>query len=166
MPIKFVLVDTNIWHYIYHQPKEEQFVELQEKSRQFMKNILTDASIKIALSSYQCAEIIELLRRAGQSKQIIKELIEDFKKEKFTIANLVFNNFLIASEKSLASNIHIYDYLVALPLKGIVTEIYSADDHFQHPDFKEIAPVTNPLHPWILREGKIPVYPVRNSVTR
>ena len=52
MPIKFVLVDTNIWHYIYHQPKEEQFVELQEKSRQFMKNILTDASIKIALSSY------------------------------------------------------------------------------------------------------------------
>ena len=99
----------------------------------------------------------ELLRRAGQSKQIIKELIEDFKKEKFTIAHLDFNNFLIASEKSLASNIHIYDYLLTLPLKGIVTEIYSADDHFQHPDFKEIAPVTNPLHPWILREGRIPV---------
>lgn len=24
-------------------------------------------------------------------------------------------------------------------------------------DFKEIAPVANPLHPWILREGRIPV---------
>ena len=133
MPIKFVLVDTNIWHYIYNQPKEDQFVELQQKSRQFMKNILTDVSIKIALSSYQCAEIIELLRRSNQSKQIIKELIEDFKKEKFTIVNLDFADFLLASDKSLASNIHIYDYLVALPLKNIVTEIYSADDHFQHP---------------------------------
>jgi predicted nucleic acid-binding protein len=157
MPIKFVLVDTNIWHYIYNQPKEDQFVELQEKSRQFMKNILTDASIKIALSSYQCAEIIELLRRSNQSKQILRELIEDFKREKFTIVNLDFADFLLASDKSIASGIHIYDYLVALPLKNIVTEIYSADDHFQHPDFKEIAPVINPLHPWILREGKIPV---------
>lgn len=157
MPIKFVLVDTNIWHYIYHQPKEEQFMELREKSRRFMKNILTEASIKLALSSYQCAEIVELLRRAGQSRQTIRELIEDFKKEKFTIVNLDFADFLLASDKSIASGIHIYDYLVALPLKNIVTEIYSADDHFQHQDFKEIAAVTNPLHPWILREGRIPV---------
>lgn len=156
MSIKFVLVDTNIWHYTYHQPKEDQFIELKEKSRQFMKDILTDTHVKIALSSYQCAEIIELLRRTGQPKQIIKELVEDFKKENFIIVNLDFNDFLIAADKSVTSGIHIYDYLVALPLTNLVAEIFSADDHFQHQDFKEIAKVTNPLHPWILREGRIP----------
>ncbi len=46
--------------------------------------------------------------------------------------------------------------LVALPLKGIVDRIYSADDHFSHGDFKEIAEIINPLGDWILREGRKP----------
>jgi len=156
MPIKFVMVDSNIWHYVYHQPKEKEYIEIRQKSSQFMKEILTNPSIKIALSSYQCAEIIELLRRTGQTKQILDELIEDFKKDKFKITDLKFDDFLIAAGKSLLSNIHIYDYLVAIPLRDIIEEIFSADDHFQHKDFKEIARVTNPLAPWVLREGRIP----------
>ncbi|MBU0566945.1 hypothetical protein KJ693_06550 [bacterium] len=63
----------------------------------------------------------------------------------------------VCFKKSLDSGIHIYDYLVALPLKGMVSKIYSADAHLQHQDFKEIAEVENPLFPWILVEGRKPV---------
>ncbi|MFQ5688235.1 MAG: hypothetical protein ACE5GV_16420 [Candidatus Scalindua sp.] len=76
--------------------------------------------------------------------------------EKFLRVEIAIDNVKDCFYKSLASNIHIYDYLVALPLHGIISEIYSADDHFQHDDFKAIATINNPLFPWILREGKIP----------
>jgi hypothetical protein len=57
---------------------------------------------------------------------------------------------------STRSNIHIYDYLVVLPFKGEVEEIYSSDQHFQHPDFTSVAKVVNPLEEWITIEGKRP----------
>jgi hypothetical protein len=76
--------------------------------------------------------------------------------EGFFIKELTAKDIAFSYKKSKVSNIHIYDYFVAIPLKGIVTKIYSADDHFQHKDFKEIAEIINPIAPWILREGKRP----------
>ena len=52
--------------------------------------------------------------------------------------------------------IDIYDYLVVLPFKEEVEEIYSADKHFQHSYFTSIANVINPLKDWITIEGKKP----------
>ncbi len=90
------------------------------------------------------------------TQEIRDHLLQDFLGEGFSIKELSLENVLSSYKKSKLSNIHIYDYLVALPLKGLITKIYSADDHFQHKDFKEIAEVENPLYPWILREGARP----------
>ena len=166
MPTKTCLIDSNIWFFAYTAPKNNQYAEIHKKASQFLESVLLDNTIIIGISHYQIAEILDLLRKRNLQKELRSKIFESFKKEKFHIAIVNMSHIEVSFNKSLSSGIHIYDYLVALPLKNIVTEIYSADDHFQHPDFTEIAPVTNPLHPWILREGRIPVHPVRNSVTR
>ena len=166
MLINYIFVDTNIWHYAYVTPSKEDFKQIHTFSLEFLSKILQNDDIEIAITTYQIAEIMDILRKQSMTIPEREMVFNLFKTDKFFIVDITFEIIELCFRKSLASNIHIYDYLVALPLKGIVTEIYSADDHFQHPDFKEIAPVTNPLHPWILREGRIPVRPVRNSVTR
>jgi len=55
---------------------------------------------------------------------------------------------------SSKSNIHVYDYLVGYPLRGIIDKIYTADEHFQHSDFQKICQISNPLTPWFITEGK------------
>jgi predicted nucleic acid-binding protein len=156
MLIKSILVDTNIWHYAYVIPSKEDFQQIHTTSFEFISKILQNDDIEIAITTYQIAEIMDLLRKQSMTIPKREIVFNLFKTDKFFITDINFETIEHCFHKSLVSNIHIYDYLVALPLKGVVTEIYSADDHFQHQDFKEIAPVINPLHPWILREGRIP----------
>lgn len=157
MLIEAVLIDTNLWHYAYVLPKEENLKVLHKEAKRFLRETLLDHSRKVAISTYQIAEISELLRRENVKREIIEKVLEDiFQKEKFVIKDITPPIIKLCVELSISSNIHIYDYLVALPLKGIITKMYSADDHFQHKDFKEIAEVINPISPWILREGRIP----------
>ena len=102
------------------------------------------------------AEILDLLRKGNLKAEIRKDVFDSFKTSKYQLLEITIEQTEFCFQKSLASGIHIYDYLTVLPLRGIITEIFSADDHFQHKDFKKIAKVTNPLSPWILREGRIP----------
>lgn len=156
MLTNFVFIDTNIWYYAYVIPKRLDLVEIHNQAVQFLTEKLTDTNIIIAITTHQIAEILDVLRKGTLSGNIRKYIIKSFKTPKFHIVNLNIELIEAAFHKSLSSCIHIYDYLSALPLTGIVTEIFSADDHFQHEHFKAIATVTNPLAPWILREGRLP----------
>ena len=151
-----VAIDTNIWHIAHIKPKELEFVSIHQRTREFLLELVRDEGIIIAMTAYQVCEILDLFRRANMILSERKELLEDFYSSGFLIKDILSFDAKVCLSKSLISGIHIYDYLVAIPLKGIVTKIYSADDHFQHKDFKEIAEVINPVSPWILREGKRP----------
>lgn len=156
--IDHILIDSNIWYYAYIQStKKDEYQELHTRANDFLIHKLADNSISIAITSYQIAEIMELLRKGKIKKETRKELFYSFMTEKFLNKEIPIDQVKACFEKSIVSNIHIYDYLVALPLKGIISTIYSADDHLQHEDFKKIATVSNPLSPWILREGRIPI---------
>lgn len=154
--INSILIDSNIWYHAYVLSEKKEFKELHGRANEFLLSKLEDNSIIIALTSYQIVEILELLRKGKVGREKREELYKSFTTEKFLKVEIAIDNVKDCFHKSLASDIHMYDYLVALPLKGIIHEIYTADDHFQHTDFKEIAHVTNPLSPWILREGRIP----------
>ncbi len=162
MPIS-ILIDTNIWHFAYVEPKELQYEEIHQKAKEFLFNKLKEKGIKIFLTSYQVSEILDMLRKGNVSKEIRIHLMELMETPLFSIIDLHFSIVKVSFQKSLNSNIHIYDYLVALPLKGTIGRIYSADDHFQHKDFLAVAPVENPLEPWILREGRKPFEKVHLS---
>ncbi|MBU1261766.1 PIN domain-containing protein [bacterium] len=151
-----IAIDTNLWLYSYIEPTDEESEKLHGHAKKFLVPILKDPEITICLSSYQLGEILEVLRRMSTSQEIRDHLLQDFLSEGFFIKGLTVENVTLSYKKSRISNIHIYDYLVAIPLKGIITKIYSADDHFQHKDFQEIAEVINPISPWILREGRRP----------
>jgi len=118
--------------------------------------MLDDSNISICLSAYQLGEIFDLFRKYKIDRVVESKIYQDFFTEKFIIRNLCLNHFKEAYKLSKRSLIHIYDYFVVLPIEDIVDKIYSADDHFQHKDFTSICKVTNPLFPWILREGREP----------
>lgn len=151
-----IFIDTNIWYYAYIIPQRLEFIEIHNRAVRFLTEKLEDTSLVIAITTYQIAEILDVLRKSNLSGKIRKDTLESFKTKKFHVVNLSIELIEASFHKSLSSGIHIYDYLSALPLKGIITEIFSADDHFQHEHFKAIAKVINPLTPWILREGRLP----------
>ncbi|WXG41545.1 MAG: hypothetical protein WED07_12400 [Candidatus Freyarchaeum deiterrae] len=155
----FILIDTNIWHFALVKPAEKEFLEIHNMANAFLSSILSDPSIRIAVSCYQVGEILEVLRRAKLSADTRLKLLEDFEKGKYFVKPLDFPVVISAVKDSAKSNIHVYDYLVAYPLREIVNRIYSADAHFEHPHFQDIAEVKNPLSPWILTEGKKPEKP-------
>ncbi len=147
-----VLIDTNIWHFAFVRPKESTFVKIHAMAKKVLEELLSNRGIRIAMSAYQAGEIIEVLRRSGVDSVTREGITKDFGTGKFFVKDLTFEVVEGALSDSMKSHIHVYDYLVAYPLKGIVERIYSADDHFQHEHFR-YAEVVNPVAPWVLREG-------------
>ncbi len=151
----YILIDTNIWHFALVKPREEEFSEIHYTAKNVLGNLLSNRNIRVAMSTYQVAEIIEVLRRSGVEKDVRDGILEDFKTGKFFIKPLEFDVVVEALRDASQSNIHIYDYLVAYPLRDIVDRIYTADSHFFHEHFR-FAEVVNPIKPWVLREGVKP----------
>jgi len=148
----YILIDTNIWHFTFVKPTEDEFVEIHLLAKDTFEELLADKDIRVAMSAYQAGEIIEVLRRSGVDLKTREGLIKDFDTGKFFVKDLTFDAVRDALKDAAKSHIHVYDYLVAYPLKNIVERIYSADDHFQHEHFR-YAEVVNPVMPWVLREG-------------
>ncbi|RMF91237.1 MAG: type II toxin-antitoxin system VapC family toxin [Methanobacteriota archaeon] len=147
-----VLIDTNIWHFAFVSPREERFEDIHTKAGGVLEEILSNRGVRIVLSAYQVGEILEILRRSGVDPEIREGLLKDFKSGKFFVKDLTWSVAESAIADSSKSNIHVYDYLVAYPVKGLIDRIYSADDHFLHEHFA-FAEVVNPVAPWVLREG-------------
>jgi predicted nucleic acid-binding protein len=151
-----VMVDTNIWQFAFMTPREKEFVQIHDLAGLFLTTVLEDESVRIAATSYQVAEIVEVLRKSGYPNEKRMKILHDFEKPKFFVKDLMLSDVTRACEDSSKSNVHVYDYLVVSPLKGVVDRIYSADEHFKHDDFQRIATVANPLEPWFVTEGKHP----------
>lgn len=150
-----VIVDTNIWHFALVEPREKGYKDIHLAANDFLEGLLSDPDVRIFLSAYQAGEIIEVLRKSGVDVEVRSNLINDFATGKFFVKDLLFDHVLECLKDSSSSGIHVYDYLVAYPLRGLVNRIYSADDHLLHKDFN-FAEAVNPLSPWILREGQRP----------
>ena len=151
-----ILIDSNIWHIGFTISKEPAYQELCKEANSFIKKQLEGEDIVICISTYQMGEILELFRKYKLDPLESKETLDSFFTEKFIIGELTSSVVKEAYELSNKSDIHIYDYLVVLPVKDIVDKIYSADEHLKHEDFTSICEVINPLKPWILIEGRKP----------
>jgi len=156
MTPSFILVDTNVWHFALVKPKEQEFSEIHASAKEFLLNVLSNRDFRIAFSSYHVAELLEVLGKSGIDVETRIKLLQDFKTAKFYVKELLPETVEKALTHSFESRIHIYDYLTVYPLEGVVIQIFSADQHLQHPHFKKVAEVVNPLHPWILQEGVKP----------
>lgn len=151
-----ILIDSNLWLYGRTEAREQEFAEIHRRTKAFLDARVADPEIRIGITTYHAAEILDLWRKARVPEADRRKLFSAFFSEKFIRTGIDDAALQTCGAMSLASGIHIYDYLVALPLKGLVDRIYSADDHFQHPHFTSIAPVENPVAPWVLREGRRP----------
>jgi predicted nucleic acid-binding protein len=50
---------------------------------------------------------------------------------------------------SLASNIHVWDFLCVIPLKDQVDVIYTSDKHFTHQSMQDLGvAIENPIGTW------------------
>ncbi len=151
-----VCVDTQIWLYAYGRPKLPQYLPVHIEAKDFLNRILKATDTTVALSLQQAAEILQLLGEIGVSSEERIQLLQDFSSDKFLLQTVTIGHLEEALRLSMKSSVHIWDYLVALPLRGIVQKIYSADKHFFRTDhFSKIAEVSNPLS-WEMVEGKSP----------
>jgi predicted nucleic acid-binding protein len=137
-------------------PPPGEWQTIHQNAAAFLTSCLEDRELTLALSAYQIAEILDVLRKHRYPTERRLGVLRSFRQAKFSIVDVTHQHVENSVELSIASGIHVYDYLVAQPVKGIVSAIYSADDHFLHPHFQTVAPVTNPLAPWVLREGRAP----------
>lgn len=153
--MKKVIIDTGIFEYAFVKPKETEFLDLHQKANSWLRGVLEKETIEILMSAYQIAEVLEVFRRVGASKEARESFVELID-EGFIKKALHYEIVKEAHMLSTRSNIHIYDYLVVLPFKGEAEGIYSSDKHFQHHDFTSVATVINPLDNWITIEGKRP----------
>ena len=151
-----VLVDTNIWLHGLTRPRDPAYTDLHRAAEAFLDAVLRDPATRVAVSAYHIAEILEILRKSGLAEAERAKLAVKFKTGKFLIREITSDIVFECLDRSSRSGIHVYDYLVALPLRGQIDRIFSGDDHFLHPDFTSIAPVENPVAPWRLREGQKP----------
>lgn len=149
-----VAIDTQLWEYACMIPKGPSGAALHEQARDFVDGIVGDPSVQIVCSSYQLAEVVEVLRKVGADRGVRQEMLD--------LLTIRCRSISIDSDVaveclglSLDSSIHVWDYLVAVPLRDLVDTIYSADTHFQHEHFRSIARVVNPLD-WDMEEGQRP----------
>jgi len=117
----FILVDTNIWHFAMVKPIEEEFLEIHKRANSFLLSTLIDENIRMALSSYQVAEVLEVLWRSHVDFDTRMKLLAGLKTRKFYVAEVLFRIVKEAIRDSFESGIHVYDYLVAYPLKWVMT---------------------------------------------
>lgn len=148
-------VDTNIWEYAFCQPRIPAGADLNREAKAFLDALLADATKPLMLSEYQVCEVLEVLRKVGVSGHARQTVFDLFRSERCTVVPHGTGITEEAFGLSRASNIHLYDYLVALPLRGLVSVIYTADEHFGHPHFQAIARIENPLS-WVACEGRGP----------
>lgn len=150
-------VDTNIWEYAYVEETDVADADvLHSEARRFLEALLADTNRAIVLSQYQVIEILDVLRKAGASSRIRDALYDLFATAKCQVVPHEYPLIGEALTMSQASGIHIYDYIVALPLRGLVGTFYTADRHFDHPHFRAMFNVVNPLS-WVMREGQRPM---------
>jgi predicted nucleic acid-binding protein len=150
-----VAVDTNIWQYAFCEPQIVGGPELREEARRFLDALLADHSRTIAVSEYQVCETLEVMRKLGvplDTRRSVRDLLRSVRCRVVRCGiEVVDEAFALSAE----SGIHIYDYMVALPLRYLVNVIYTADEHFGHAHFQAIARIENPLS-WVMVEGRVP----------
>ena len=149
-----VAVDTQLWEYACMIPKGPDGSGLHVQARDFVDGIVGDPSVQIVCSSYQLAEVVEVLRKVGANRDVRQEMV-DLLTARCRCVPVDLNVAVECLGLSLESSIHVWDYLVAVPLRGLVDTIYTADTHFRHDHFRSIARVVNPLD-WDMEEGQRP----------
>ncbi len=152
-----VCVDTQLWEYAFTDATEPAYRTLHDESDKWLQALLKDPDTVIVLSVFHLAEILEVLRTQGVELNRRAQLLTDFltRNDKYEIVPLETRHVLEAFELGSRSDIHLWDYLVALPVAPQVSTIYSADRHFRHEHFQQRCAVQNPV-PWDIIEGHKP----------
>jgi len=55
-----------------------EWIGIHDKAVRFLDKVINDRGIRIAMSTYQVAEIMEVLRRSRVPKKIIERIMDDF----------------------------------------------------------------------------------------
>jgi predicted nucleic acid-binding protein len=148
------LVDTQLWEYACLQQVASPS-GVHSEAATFLDRLFSDPGTQVHVTAYQMAEIMEVLRKAGLPEAARRTTLAVLQTN-CQCVDLDADVALECVELSLRSGIHVYDYLVAVPLRGLVDVIYSADRHFlQDPEFGAVAPVVNPVT-WEMQEGQPP----------
>ena len=153
-----ILIDTEIWAYVYKKPKKDWFDSEKEYEKQMSLHERAGEVVKdklmndvIFMSHQEIAEIWHVLtmRGRGISGDVAYDIIKALLDTSTVIqVGITKSDVTRAIELSKETKIHIWDFLVVLPCEQL-DRIYTMDKHSRHKAFQELAPVENPLGVWL-----------------
>ena len=157
--IPSIFVDTELWIYSLKVPamenystKEhhEQDMQRHLQVRSFFKTLESD--VVFFFTTHQLCEIYHALRFRG------KKMDADFSRAFIdSIMNADTSRIIEPSkddvkksiELSLASNIHVWDFLCIVPIKDAIGVIYTSDKHFTSEAMRTLGVnIENPIATW------------------
>ncbi|MCS7264400.1 MAG: hypothetical protein NZ805_06170 [Armatimonadetes bacterium] len=152
-----ILIDTRLLGLALKAPYygEHHLVRpIAEQAQRFVREQV-DSQV-LAVSPQLLGELYHVLTERGLriTKTLAQQLVDDLLQG----ANIIYRSpdvAIIQEAIALSARtcVHIWDFLIVLPFRGILERIYTTDPHFLSCKNLQVAPVENPLGLWVT-EGK------------
>ena len=147
-----ILIDTRIWALALkaaYMERSDPDYGLAIQAKDLVSNALERE--QLLMSAQLVGEIYHVATRRGLKVppgDVVVYLDNLLSKKNVLSATTSKKALKRAMRLSVQHNLHIWDFLVAVPFEGNVDVIYTMDPHFRAPYFQGIAKVENPLGVW------------------
>ena len=154
-----MFVDTELWIYSIKEPNENKYsnTEIFEQDTQkhlhaitFFKTLMKDTIF--FFTTHQICELYHVLRFRGTKLDV--DFVHSYMTSIITsktsrVIEASLKDVKKSIDLSIASNIHVWDFLCIVPLKDKIDMIYTSDKHFTHQSMKDLGiPIENPIGTW------------------
>ncbi len=154
-----LFIDTELWIYSLKKPDQAKYQDSQRfqldrdkhiNAKHFFKNLSPDTQYFFTI--HQLCEIYHNLRFRGsrlESEFVITFITALKSSQNSTIVEITQESYEKCLRLSTQSNIHIWDFLCVIPLRGKIDLIFTSDKHFLDVEFTNLGiPIQNPLREW------------------
>jgi hypothetical protein len=149
----WTLIDTRVWVLALRAPLYPAGSGLAELAGRAAALVTTALTAEVVLFTPQLVGEIHHVTTARVRPRMESALVARYLRQVLGRRNVRFRDggrprTLAALERSAASGIHVWDYLVVLPWERAIDRIVTMDPHYRHPHFTTLARVENPLGLW------------------
>ncbi len=154
-----VFVDTELWVYSLKRPDKKKYPDEALYNRDMQKHLDAKSFFKhvppgtfFFFTTHQVCELYHVLMFRGTKLDgtFVREYINSLSLASTTrIIEVSTDVIKQCVNMSLASGIHVWDYLCIVPIIDKVDAVYTSDKHFLHASITGLGkPVKNPIGTW------------------
>ncbi len=148
-----------MWIYSLKKPDESKYPSKDLHAQDMRKHLKAQSFFKtftnktlFFFTTHQICEIYHALRFRGQKldANFVDAYINSITSAKTSrIVEANKDDMKHCIDLSIASNVHVWDFLCIIPIKDKIDVIYTSDKHFTHQTMKDLGVrIENPIGTW------------------